>query len=107
MESTESKEITKFKIAMAGWMYDLSMCFSRDASPLKADNIASMVNLITRIIVANKMTFELEPYIRSINQIASGKSEIYQFNVVNLMKVFNIECERFEESKKPLRPEKW
>ncbi len=104
--AVDEKKIEDFKTKMAEWIYDLSMSFSADASPIEADNIANMVNLIVRLIISNQMTFDYEPYSRSVLQIASGKVEIYRFNVVNLMKVFNAECERFENSKK-YRPEKW
>ena len=100
-------KIEDFKIKMAEWLYDLSMCFSSEAKPLEVENIAAIVNIIVRLIEANQMTFDLEPYATSIKIIASGKVELYKFNVVNLMKVFNEQCDIYEKSKKPIKPEKW
>jgi len=107
------EEINEFKIKMAQWLFDLSICFSYEPRRLEDGSLSMgmpdkqleiMVNMIVRLIIANKMTFELEPYSSSIRMIASGDAEIYKLNIVSLMKVFREECENYKRSK---RPEKW
>jgi hypothetical protein len=105
-ENCTPEEKRNFKIKMAEWLYDLSICFSNDAEPISKEKIIVMVEMIVRIIESNKMSFELQPYSNAIKMIACGKSEIYRFNIVNLMKVFNEQYEIFEKAKQ-YRPEKW
>lgn len=107
------EEINEFKIKMAQWLFDLSICFSYEPRKLEDGSLSMsmpdkqleiMVNMIMRLIISNKMTLEIDPYISSIRMIASGDTEIYKLNVVSLMKVFRDECENYKRS---IRPEKW
>ncbi len=104
MEQRDQKEITAFKRTMAKWLRDLSICFNTDVQEMSKEQLKTMVEMIVRLIIANKMTFELEPYSSAIRLIASGDVDIYRLNIVSLMKVFREECERYKRSKKP---EKW
>lgn len=100
-------ETTDFKIKMAEWLSELSVCFNSDSMPYPEEQIVKMVEMIVRLIHANKMTLDLEPYSNSIRMIASGDTEItnaYQLNVVGLMKVFKEEHQRYLNHK---RPDKW
>lgn len=100
-------EVIEFKIKMAEWLSDLSVCLSNDSIPYPEEQIIKMVEMIVRLIVANKMTFEQEPYSNSIRMIASGDTDITsisRLNVVSLMKIFREEHQRYLNHK---RPEKW
>ena len=95
-EMENERQIEDFKIKMAEWIYDLSICFSSDAKPLDEKTIVTMVEMIVRLVVANGMTFELKPYSNAVRDIGAGKVEIYKLTVVNLMKVFTEKtCEYF------------
>lgn len=101
------EEKRNFKIKMAEWVYDLSICVSGTLEPMSEDKIVAMVEMLVRLIEANNMSFELQPYSNSIRMIASGDTEITtisRLNVVGLMKIFREEHQRFMDSK---QPEKW
>lgn len=102
-----NSNIKKFKIEMANALMNLSVCFSPEVKEMPEDQLKVMVEMIVRIIIANKMTFDFEPYANAIRLIACGKVDVYRFNIVGLMKVFSDECEKFDNSKKAVKPEKW
>lgn len=97
-------EEKEFKIKMAEWLSDLSVCFNYDANPYPEEQVIKMVEMIVRLIIANKMTFDPEPYSNSIRMIASGETDLTRLNVVGLMKIFKEEHQRYLNHK---RPEKW
>jgi hypothetical protein len=102
----EKKQIKEFKIKMAEWIYDLSICFSPEAKEMPKEQIKTMVEMIMRIIQANKMTLDLKPYGDTIRLIASGEIEIYKLNIINLMKAFTKQIgERY--TPEPYKPDKW
>jgi hypothetical protein len=106
------EEINEFKCKMVQWLFDLSVCFCYEPRRLEDgslsmampdDQLKVMVEMIVRLIIANKMTFELEPYSNSIRMIASGDADIYKLNIVSLMKIFREECDRYKRSKTPAK----
>ena len=99
-------DIKNFKIEMANALKNLSVCFSPDVKEMPKEQLKVMVEMIVRIIVANKMTFDFEPYASAIRLIACGKVDVYRFNIVGLMKVFSEECEKHEKLKQPQRCER-
>lgn len=103
----EEKQVTEFKRTLAKWLKDLSICFSPDAKEMPKEQLKTMVEMIVRIIGANKMTFSLEPYSNAIRKIATGKAEIYRLNVIGLMKVFSEEVEQYNRSLLQEKPLKW
>lgn len=102
-KSPDTRQVTKFKNELAKSLKDLSVCFSTDVREMPKEQLVTMVEMIVRIITANHMTFDFEPYANAIRKIACGKAEIYRFNIVGLMKVFSEECDQYVknlESKK-------
>lgn len=113
MKNYTEEELLVFRINMAKWLFDLSICFSSEARILDDGSYSMampdgqlriMVEMLVRLIIANKMTLEPEPYSSAIRMIASGETYITRLNVVSLMKAFKEEHQRFFNNK---RPEKW
>ena len=105
-QKNESTGIKNFKIEMAKALKSLSVCFSHEVQEMPQEQLKTMVEMIVRIMVANNMTFDFEPYANAIRKIACGKAEIYRFTIVGLMKVFSEECELYTKSKTSNRCER-
>lgn len=105
-QNIESIGVKNFKIEMANALKNLSICFSTEVQEMPKEQLKIMVEMIVRIIVANKMTFDFEPYSNAIRKIACGKFDVYRFNIVSLMKVFSEECELYAKLKTSNRCER-
>lgn len=115
-EKTITKEQIDFENKMVIWLFDLSVCFGYEVKNeengevemgMTTGQIEIIKDMLVRLIKANEMTFDLEPYSNAIRKIASGKTDVYKLNIVNLMRIFTDENEIYKESKKPQKPEKW